>query len=66
MGGIWSAMRIAIASPQRPTVGVGSSQREDSPARRPMCLHALPSRALCPSRVGVAAFVATWRAASRF
>ena len=31
-GGIGIAMRHARASPQTPTVGAGSSQREDSPA----------------------------------
>ena len=44
-GGIW----IAMISPQCPTVGAGSSQREDAPARSlppcPPVAIALPSRA---------------------
>ena len=33
-------MRVAMVSPQRPTVGARSSQREDSPARpvHPTCI----------------------------
>ena len=38
MGGIG----IAMPSPQMPTVGAGSSQREDSPARPTMRAHHAP------------------------
>ena len=40
MGGIGSAVCHAMPSPPTPTVGAGSSQREDSPAHRPV-LHRL-------------------------
>ena len=33
------AMRRTMASPQRPTVGAGSSQCEDSPAHLPPCVY---------------------------
>ena len=57
---------IGTESPPMPTVGAGSSQREDSPAHpppSPCAYHANP--ALRQSTVDPTVFVATWRAASR-
>jgi len=61
MGGIG----IAMPSPQMPTVGAGSSQREDSPARPTMRAHHAPRGNTIDGYGGGGAFVATWRAASR-
>ncbi len=48
-GGIGIAMRHARASPQTPTVGAGSSQREDSPAHQTPCAaHPIPPCASYP------------------
>ena len=56
---------IATPSPQMPTVGAGSSQREDSPARPTMRAHHAPRGNTIDGYGGGGAFVATWRAASR-